>query len=126
MAARMMRILKQASKEKRVKLYLAWEHDFGGCIFPCNAAGEVNRNSLTTDALRNLVALRRGQHPTIPSTVKPMIIQREVTIEHHAVGLCECGAQVKLERDINLCRCGCQYGKNGQLTGESRALRKSR
>jgi hypothetical protein len=116
------KIVKKAAEEKRVKLYLSWEHNSGGCMFPCNAAGEVDHSSLTTAGLRNLIDLRRGKHASIPATIKPVIIQREYTVKHHAVGLCECGQRVTLDGETITCKCGRQYSVDGKLIAQRREL----
>jgi hypothetical protein len=116
------KILKQASEEHRVKLFLTWEHDLDGYVFPCNETGEVDHKALTTAGLRNLIALRQGKHPTIPASVKPVIIQRKYTVKHHAVGQCECGQRVTLDNEINVCKCGRRYGIGGQLLAPRREL----
>jgi hypothetical protein len=117
-----MKILKQPSEEQLVKPFLTWEHDLDGYVFPCNEAGEVDHNSLTTAGLRNLIALRQGKHASIPASVKPVIIQREYTVKHHAVGQCNCGQRVTLDGETNTCKCGRQYSMDGKLIAQRRHL----
>jgi len=109
-----MKIIRKSERVTEVHYYLeyAWKGRSGsGFEFECDEKGNVTKEKLCPEALENLRKCQTGEYDVVFQGVKKYV--HKYTIP--AVGRCDCGAEVTLDRFINTCeKCGATYNLYGQ------------
>jgi len=78
--------------------------------FPCDKEGNVNIDAINSEAYWNLMKCQSGEF----LVCEPWLITYEVRHVAHAIGQCDCGAEVILDSAINVCpSCGKEYDISG-------------
>ena len=86
-------------------------HGFG---FPASESGEIDLESMRPAALANYFKCLKKEI----AVDEPELKKFERHYHEPAVGKCQCGCEVVLDRFTNTCDCGRDYNMSGQLLAD--------
>jgi hypothetical protein len=96
--------------EQYFLVFLWVEDPNAGFSFPCTPDGALKREEMKLAALENYRKCTNGDFNVIAYGVR----DNSYTYRDPAVGQCQCGCRVTLDRDTT-CACGREYNRFGQL-----------